>query len=106
MIDVKTGNSLGEHSLKRFLDGYNTVLKRLKDENGQPAVARVSGWPGASGDEFKDILPGIPSPPRARLSCFLAAEDRLTIFRYDTDSAHFSHRPPLPRPTASFVAFE
>ena len=56
--------------------------------------------------QFKDILPGIPSPPRARLSCFLAAEDRLTIFRYDTDSAHFSHRPPLPRPTASFVAFE
>jgi len=57
LIDVKTGNSLGEHSLKRFLDGYNTVLKRPKDENGKPVVARIFGWPGSSGDEFKDILP-------------------------------------------------
>merc|ERR1719412_2237221 len=48
LIDVKTGNSLGEQSLKRFLDGYNTVLKRVKDENGQPAIARLSGWPGTS----------------------------------------------------------
>ena len=57
LIDVKTGNSLGEHSFKRFLEGYNTVLKRPKDENGKPAIARLSGWPGTSGDEFKDLLP-------------------------------------------------
>ena len=39
------------------MDGYNTILKRPKDENGKPAIARLSGWPGTSGDEFKDVLP-------------------------------------------------
>ena len=42
---------------------------------------------------FKGIFPGIPIPA---CDFFLAAEDRLTIFRYDTDSPHFSHRPPRP----------
>ena len=57
LIDVKSGNSLGEHPLKKFWDGYSTVLKRLKDEKGQPAVARLAGWPGSFGDEFKETLP-------------------------------------------------
>ena len=57
LVNVKTGNNLGEYSLKKFWEGYGTVSKRIKDEKGQPAVVRLSGWPGTFGDEFKETLP-------------------------------------------------
>lgn len=57
LIDVKSGASLGEHSLKKFWDGYTNVSKRIKDRSGQPAVLKLSGWPSSFGDEFKDTLP-------------------------------------------------
>ena len=58
----------------------------------------------------KAYFPGFQFQPVLCCDFFLAAEVRLTIFRYDTDSPHFSHRPPLPllplpRPAASLVAF-
>ena len=59
----------------------------------------------------KAYFPGFQFQPVLCCDFFLAADDRLTIFRYyDTDSPHFSHRPPLPllplpRPAASLVAF-
>ena len=56
-INVKTNESLGEHSLKKFWDGFGCISKRLKDEKGQPAVIRLSGWPGNFGEEFKETLP-------------------------------------------------
>lgn len=43
--------------MKKFWEGYGTVSKRIKDEKGQPAVVRLSGWPGTFGDEFKETLP-------------------------------------------------
>ena len=44
----------------------------------------------------KAYFPGFQFQPVLCCDFFLAAEDRLTIFRYDTDSPHFSHRPPPP----------
>lgn len=48
---------MGDHQLKKFWDGYGSVSKRLKDQKGQPAILKVSGWPGTFGDEFKETLP-------------------------------------------------
>jgi predicted RNA-binding Zn-ribbon protein involved in translation (DUF1610 family) len=57
LIDIKTNQSLGEHSMKKFWDGYSSVLKRVKNRQGQPAVARLQAWPSSFGDEFKEMLP-------------------------------------------------
>ena len=57
MVNIKTNESLGEHPLKKFWDGYGCLSKRIKDGQGQPAVVRLSGWPGNFGEEFKDTLP-------------------------------------------------
>jgi lysine-specific demethylase 3 len=57
LVNIKTNKSLGEHPLKKFWDGYGCLSKRLKDGHGQPAVVRLSGWPGNFGEEFKDTLP-------------------------------------------------
>ena len=57
LVDTKTNQSLGEHTLKKFWDGYSNISKRVKDSMGNPAIAKVSGWPGTFGDEFKETMP-------------------------------------------------
>ena len=57
IYDVQFEESLGEHNLKKFWDGYSTVVKRIKNQTGQPAVVKLASWPGAYGDEFKETLP-------------------------------------------------
>ena len=43
--------------MKKFCEGYSIISKRIKNEKGQPAVVRASGWPSDVGDEFKEMLP-------------------------------------------------
>ena len=57
IFDIQFEESLGEHSLKKFWDGYGTVFKRIKNRTGGPAVVKLSGWPSAFGEEFKETLP-------------------------------------------------
>ena len=57
-VNVNSGESLGFHPMKKFWDGYSFVNKRnIKDDKGDLAILRLSGWPSTYGDEFKEVLP-------------------------------------------------
>ena len=73
LTNVQTGDVLsGNHTLKKFWDGFSNVSKRLRDEDGEPAVLKLKDWPspGNSGEEFSETLPnhsanilsGLPLP--------------------------------------------
>lgn len=57
-IDAVRGESLGNHLLKRFFDGFSVTSRRtVKNREGKPAVIRLSDWPPQSGDDFMNSLP-------------------------------------------------
>jgi [histone H3]-dimethyl-L-lysine9 demethylase len=73
LTNVQTGDVLaGSHTLKKFWDGFSNVSKRLRDDDGEPALLRLKDWPspGNSGEEFSETLPthsanilsGLPLP--------------------------------------------
>jgi len=45
--------------LKKFWEGFSNISKRLRDEDGEPAILKLSDWPvkGRSGEEFTESLP-------------------------------------------------
>ena len=57
-IDSVTGESLGNHVLKRFFDGFSVTSRRtVKNREGKPAIVRLNDWPAQSGDDFMNSLP-------------------------------------------------
>ena len=73
LTNIQTGDILaGNHTLKKFWDGFSNVSKRLRDEDGEPALLKLKDWPspGNSGEEFSESLPqhsanvlaGLPLP--------------------------------------------
>ena len=57
IFDYQYEESLGSHSLRKFWDGYGTVVKRIKNRTGGPALVKLSSWPSAFGEDFKGTLP-------------------------------------------------
>ena len=58
--NVQIGEAFhGRHTLKKFWEGFSNVSKRLRDEDGEPAVLKLKDWPvkGRSGEEFSESLP-------------------------------------------------
>ena len=73
LTNIQTGDVLaGNHTLKKFWDGFSNVSKRLRDDDGEPALLKLKDWPspGNSGEEFTESLPahsanilaGLPLP--------------------------------------------
>ena len=57
-IDSVTGESLGNHVLKKFFDGFSVTSRRtVKNREGKPAIVRLNDWPAQSGDDFMNSLP-------------------------------------------------
>jgi lysine-specific demethylase 3 len=49
----------GSHTLKKFWEGFSNVSKRLRDDDGEPALLKLKDWPspGNTGEEFSETLP-------------------------------------------------
>jgi lysine-specific demethylase 3 len=61
LTNIQTGDNLsGNYTLKKFWEGFSNVSKRLRDEDGEPALLKLKDWPspGNSGEEFSETLPG------------------------------------------------
>ncbi|UYV78633.1 KDM3B [Cordylochernes scorpioides] len=55
LVNCKTGAIIPDIPMRKFWEGFEMLSKRLKDDDGEPAVLRLKDWP--PGDEFSEVLP-------------------------------------------------
>ena len=57
-LDAVSGESLGNHLLKKFFEGFSVTSRRtVKNRQGKPAIIRLSDWPPQGGEDFMNSLP-------------------------------------------------
>ncbi|RWS29642.1 putative JmjC domain-containing histone demethylation protein 2C-like protein [Leptotrombidium deliense] len=55
LVNCKTGIVLPKIAMKKFWDGFESLSKRMKDEDNDYLLLKLKDWP--PGDDFSDILP-------------------------------------------------
>lgn len=55
LINCITGNIVPNQPMRKFWEGFDHCLKRLKDEKGNPMLLKLKDWP--PGEDFAEMLP-------------------------------------------------
>lgn len=55
LVNCLTGTTVPNQPMKRFWDGFNSISKRIKDDNGEPMLLKLKDWP--PGEDFAETLP-------------------------------------------------
>lgn len=68
LVDCITGKVVGNHQMKKFWDGFSSVSKRIRDENGEPMILKLKDWPPTDDfaqtlpSRFQDLMAALPLP--------------------------------------------